>query len=254
MDTIYLVIFFILGTLFGSFFTVVGLHLPKGEPFFSNRSHCDHCKHQLSLIDMIPILSFLCLRGKCRYCKEKIDSLSTIMELFTGILFALSYYAFGLSYQLFIGLGIVSMLIIITVSDMSYLIIPDELIIFFSLYFIIFQFLFLGLKECFYHILSGVFLFAVMYLIMIFGNKAFKKESLGGGDIKLMFIFGLLLNPLLGTMSIFIGSILALPISILILKKDNEKLVPFGPFLLIALTLLYFTGLTPDVILSFFRF
>ena len=79
----------------GSFYTVVGLHLPNHEPFITNRSHCDICNHQLSFIDMIPIISFLFLRGKCRYCHKKISNLSTYMELFTGILFACSYYVFG---------------------------------------------------------------------------------------------------------------------------------------------------------------
>ena len=96
MQSLYLIILFVLGTLFGSFFTVVGSRLPRGENFIKKRSHCDNCKHNLSFLDMIPILSFLFLKGKCRYCGKKIDSLSTWMELFTGILFSLSYFTFGL--------------------------------------------------------------------------------------------------------------------------------------------------------------
>ena len=253
MNTLYLIIFFIFGMFFGSFFTVIGLRMPKGESFLINHSHCDNCLHELSFLDMVPIFSYLFLKGRCQYCHCKVSSLSTWMELFTGILFAVAYYAFGLSYSLLIALGITAMLIIVTVSDMSYLVIPDQLLIFFSLYFTIINLLSGGLKKAILQILSGIFLFLVMYLIMLVGNKLFKRESLGGGDIKMMFVFGIILHPLLGAISIFLGSCLALPVSLLILMKKKERIVPFGPFLLIALTLIYFTQLTPQIILDILK-
>ena len=68
-----------------------------------------------------------------------------------------------------------------------------------------------------------------------------------------MFVFGIILGPVLGLFSIFIGSVIALPVSIFMLKKEKESIIPFGPFLLIALTLLYFTGITPEVILNLLK-
>ena len=253
MDLIYLIIFFVFGLFMGSFYTVVGLRLPRGENFISNRSYCDSCYHPLSFLDMIPIFSYLFLKGRCRYCKNKIDSLSTYMELFTGILFALSYYVFGLSFEFVIALGVVSMLIILSVSDMSYMIIPDQVLIFFTGYFLIVITIFKGLFEAMVAILFGLILFSIMYLIMLLGNFLFKKESLGGGDIKMMFVFGLILSPITGILSIFLGSFLALPVSLLILKKKNQNLIPFGPFLLISLTFIYFTGINDKMIIDFFR-
>lgn len=253
MNTIYLIIFFILGLFFGSFYTVIGLRLPRHENFITNRSYCDTCHHELSFLDMIPILSFLFLRGRCRYCKAKIQDLSTFMELFTGVLFALSYYVFGFSFQLWIALGIVSMLIIISVSDVRYFIIPDEVLIFFSGYFLIVIVLFTDVMTALFSILSGLALFVVMYGIMLLGNFIFKKETLGGGDIKMMFVFGLVLHPLLGLFAIFLGSLLALPVSLFILWKKNQRLVPFGPFLLIALTFLYFTRIDIQMVIDFIR-
>lgn len=253
MNIVYMIIFFILGLHMGSFYTVVGLRLPNHEKFVTGRSHCDTCKHLLSLFDMIPILSFIFFRGKCRYCNSKISPLSTYMEFFTGILYLLGYIVFGFSYELLIALGIVSLLIIISVSDISYYVIPDELLIFFSIYFYLIILLKDGFSYSVLSLLSGVFLFTVMYLIMIFGNALFKKESLGGGDIKMMFVFGLILPPLLGVISIFLGSFLALPVSLFILLTKKNHLVPFGPFLLISLTFLYFTQISVPMILSFFR-
>ena len=253
MQIIYLIIFFVLGTLFGSFYTVVGSRLPKGEGFIKNRSHCDKCNHTLSLLDMIPIISYIFLRGKCRYCGKKINSLSTWMELFTGVLVSLSYFTFGFSYGLFFALGIVSLLTILSVSDISYYIIPDEILIFFSGYFVILTTLNSGIKAALLSIVSGIILFSFMYLVMLLGNYLFKKESLGGGDIKLMFVVGIVLHPFLGLFVIFLASVIALPISLIMLWRSKKNLVPFGPFLLIAFMLIYFTRLDMETIVEFIR-
>lgn len=250
MNILYLIIFFILGSLMGSFLTVIGLRLPKKENFTTTHSHCDSCGHILYLYEMIPIISYLLQKGKCRYCKAKIDVMSTFIELFTGLLFAVAFYAFGFTYELLIALGIVSLLMTVIVSDITYLIIPDELLIFFSIYFIIIQILNLGIVGAIYKILTGLFLFSIMYAIMVIGNKLLKKESLGGGDIKMMFVFGLILDPLVGVVSLFLGSMIALPISLALLIKQKENVIPFGPFLLIALTCLYFFQVTSPMILD----
>ena len=244
----WLIIFFFIGTLMGSFYTVVGIRSGKNEDYVTTRSRCDHCNHLLSPLDLVPIFSYIFLKGKCRYCHKKIDSLSTFMELFSGILYALSFFVFGFSYELLIALGIVTLLIIIIVSDTTYYIIPDEVLIFMSIYFFIFITLNEGIKSSLISLVNGLILFSIMYLIMLVGNKMFKKESLGGGDIKLMFIFGMILGPLLGIVSIFIGSCLALPISLIITIKKKKNIIPFGPFLLIALTLLYMTGINEQLI------
>ena len=146
MELTYIILFFIFGLYMGSFYTVIGLRLPRGEDFLISRSRCDECKHQLSLLEMVPVFSYFMLGKRCRYCNSKISPLSTYIEFFTGILFAVSYYSFSFSYELLMALGIVSLLIIIIVTDLVYLVIPDELLIFFSIYFIIIQFLISGPK------------------------------------------------------------------------------------------------------------
>lgn len=253
MFILYLIIFFIFGLFMGSFYTVIGLRLPKHENFLTDRSHCDKCQHNLSLLDMIPLLSYLFLKGRCRYCKAKINELSTYMEFFTGVLFSLSFYVFGFSYELLIALGIVSLLIIVSVSDISYYIIPDEILIFFIGFFTIIITLNSSVLNALISLLSGFTLFIIMYTIMIFGNFLFKKESLGGGDVKMMFVFGLILNPFLGLISIFLASFLALPVSIFILLKKHQNLVPFGPFLLISFAFIYFTKIDMTSIINFIK-
>lgn len=253
MDSLYLIIFFILGTILGGFYTVLGNHLAQ-EDYHFLPYQCDSCKHNLSILDVIPFFSYLFLKGKCKYCHEKIDIMEPLMEVFTGILFAVAYYSFGFSYEFLIALGIVSLLIIVTVSDLNYLIIPDEVLVFFILYFVIVQFFSVGVIGVVEHLLTGMFLFVLMYIIMWLGEKLLNKESLGGGDVKMMFLFGLVLDPLLGTVAIFLGSLFALPMSLFLLYKNNEKMIPFGPFLLIAFTFLYFTKITPEILVRWFDF
>ena len=254
MNFVYLIIFFLLGIILGEIYTTIAMRLSLDEEKVFSRSHCDKCYHKLRYFEIIPIFSYLFLKGKCRYCKKKIAIKNLVIELLTGILFSLTYYVFGFSYELLIGLGIISLLIIVCVSDISYLIIPDEVLIFFSGYFVIIQYFAIGIDKTIEHIFIGIILFIIMYTIMLLGDAVFKKESLGGGDIKMMFLFGLILDPLLGIVVIFLGSLLALPISFAYMKRKKNNVIPFGPFLLLAFTLIYFTGISSDMILRWLLF
>ena len=249
MNIIYLIMFFIIGSYFGTIATIVGIRLPKGEKLFK-KLHCDSCSHELKIYETIPIISYIIQKGRCRHCCEKIDTLSLQMEVYSGLLFSLAYLIFGFSSELLIALGIVVLMITITVSDMKYFIIPDEVLIFFAFYFIIVQIFSIDVSTFLMKAISSAFLFLIMYLIMVLGNKILKKECLGGGDIKLMLLFGLILDPLLGIFTVFLASLLALPMSYFLMDKLEEKIIPFGPFLLMALTLVYFTKISPEMIIN----
>ena len=193
MKIFYLIFFFILGTVIGSFLCVVGLRLPKNIDFVKGKSRCDACGHELHFYELIPIFSYIFLRGRCLKCHKKIDSIIPISEILGGLLFSTAYYLFGFSYNLVIALLIAALFIIIVTTDVTYYIIPDEIIITFSILFLIVEFLSGGIKNVGMHLLTGILLFIIMYLIMLLGEKLFKKESLGGGDVKLLFLFGLVL-------------------------------------------------------------
>lgn len=236
----YIIIFFIVGTIFGSFYNVVGYRMPKGESIIKPKhSYCNHCHKKLKWYELIPLISYIIQGGKCRNCKESISIFNPFIELITGALFAVSFYSFGFSYDLIIALTLVSLFSIVIVSDLTYMIIPDEVTLVCAIIIIITNFLNLGIKAGLYQLGSGIITFLVMFLIMIFGNIIFKRETLGGADIKLMFISGLVLHPVLGIFVIFISSCIALPISILILVINKEHMIPFGPFI-VASILLFF--------------
>lgn len=240
MELYYIIIFFILGTVLGSFYHVVGYRLPKEESLLEPKySYCPNCHKRLKWYELIPIISYLLQLGKCRKCKTEISIFYPFIEIVTGLLFAVSYYSFGFSYELIIALVLVSFFSIVIVSDLTYMIIPDEVTLTCSIIIIIVNFFNLGLKNGLLQLGSGLLTFFVMYAIMLIGNFIFKKETLGGADIKLMFISGLVLHPVIGLFVIFIGSAIALPASILIYVINKEHVIPFGPFLVAAILLFY---------------
>lgn len=240
MNFIMLTWFFILGMVFGSFFGVVGSRLPEGGSIVKPRSHCPYCKHVLKWYELIPVFSYIIQKGKCKNCKKNISIFYPLIEIITGLLFSISYFYFGFTKELLIAILIASFLVIVIVSDINYLIIPDEVTIFFSIVMIITKLICYGVKNTIYSIMSGVLMFCLMYCIMILASKILKKEALGGADIKLMFFTGLVLNPTLAMFDIFVSSLLALPISIIFLIKDRNNVIPYGPFILIGVFLIYF--------------
>lgn len=246
MTIVYVIGFFVLGLILGSFYNVMGFRLPQKKSIIKPRSSCPRCSHILKWYELIPVLSFIIQKGKCRNCGNRISLFYPFTELITGSLFATSYFIFGLSGNLVISLLIISFLTIVIVSDLNYMIIPDEITVVFSLLLIMTKLIWGGISLLLSSLLSGIIMFLAMYLIMLLGNFLFKKESLGGGDIKLMFFIGLTLNPLLSILAIFIGSLIALIPAIYLQVKKNEKMVPFGPFLLIGNLFVFLTKIDID--------
>ncbi len=240
MNTIYTIYFFILGIVFGSFFNVVGYRLPKEQSIVNPPSHCPKCNHKLKFLELIPIFSFLIQGGKCRNCKQKISWFYTIFELLTGVLFALAYLRFGISNELITALVFISMSIIIIISDYQTFIIPDEILVFAGCFFLTFILVNSGVDQFLISLLSGIISFLIMYALKKVGDLSFKKESMGGGDLKLMFIFGIVFGYQLSIVVLFLASIIGLPISIIILKIKKTNIIPFGPFLCIAALILLF--------------
>lgn len=246
------VLMFILGTILGSFYNVVGYRMPKGESIVFPSSHCTKCGHKLKFYELIPILSYVFLGGKCKKCGDKISLFYPIFEALTGVLFALAYLSFGFSLKLIIALTFISMVIIITVSDYHYFIISDEVLIFFGII-LWFEILFInGLSVALWSLVHGLIAMVVMYLLKLFGDFLFKKESMGGGDIKLMFIFGMVLSFPVAILSIFVGSFIGLPISLVVVYKNKTDIIPFGPFLSAGATLLLLMQVTTQTIIDFY--
>lgn len=234
MNIIIAIYIFIIGTIMGSFFNVVAHRLSNNESIIKPGSHCESCQHLLKWYELIPIISFLIQGGRCRQCHTKLSWWYPLIEIITGLFYLFSYLYFGLSPDFFISLVISSVLVIACITDFNYLIILDEPLVIGSILIIIITLITSGLVDTLIAILSGLLLFFFMLLVKILGDKAFKRESLGGGDIKLSFFIGLSLGYKLAFVNLVLASILTLPIAFYYLVKYKDREVPFGPFLIIS--------------------
>ena len=250
MEIYYAIVLFVFGTIFGSFYNVVGDRVADGKSIIYPPSHCPKCKHRLTPLELIPIFSYLFQGGKCKNCKCKIPLFHPLYEIFVGLLFMFSYISFGFTGDFVIALTFVSMLAIIIVSDYYYMIIPDEILIFFGVTLALEVLLINGIDAFGISLLSGIISFGVMFLIKLFGDFIFKTESMGGGDIKLLFFLGFILGWPQALLSIFLGSIIGLPISLIVLKIKNTNIIPFGPFLALGAIIILLTQFNIEILLN----
>ena len=248
-----IVLFLILGLIMGSFYMVVAMRGSMGKSIVKPGSHCEYCQHYLKWYELIPVISYIIFKGKCHNCHHKLSIWYPIIELLSGVLFALGYYLYGLSYELMAYLIIASLLIIIFISDFKFMIILDLPLFIGILLIVILKFIYFGYVAGFKAIISGLFIFIFMYIVKIIGDKIFKRESLGGGDIKLGAFMGCALGIRLGLTSLVIGSFIALPYATYYVLKKKDKEIPYGPFLILAV-LICFIFMAPinDIINALF--
>lgn len=234
----------------GSFFHVVATRLSNEESIISPGSHCHICNHKLRWYELIPIISYIIQGGKCRKCKETLPLSYLVIEIVTGVLYAVCFHEYGISSDLVISIIFVSILIIVIVSDIEYMIILDEVLVFGSVITIIFYLILYGLDVTVYHVFDAALAFVAMYALKLLGDFMFKKESLGGGDIKLMFFFGLVIGLPLSIVTIFVATFIAFPIALFILFSRRDNMIPFGPFLSMAAILILISGIKFDDIIN----
>lgn len=246
------VFIFLFGLIVGSFLNVCIYRIPLPDVSIHSprRSFCPECHETINFYDNIPILSYLLLWGKCRYCKAKISLIYPLVELATGILFSLVFYHFGLTLEFLLALAFIAVLLPISVIDARHYIIPNVIIV-------------TGL------ILGGVIVCAITYqradvwylltrfigavagglvlwLIAVIGSAVLRKKAMGGGDIKLMALIGLFLGAwpelvMVLAFSAFSGAIVG---SALIIsgRKSRQSPIPYGPFLAGAAVLVLLWG------------
>lgn len=251
MELYFKILFFVLGCVMGSFFHVVATRLSNEESVVKPGSHCHICNKKLKWYELIPVISYVIQGGKSRCCKQSLPISYLMVEVITGSLYAVTYKVFKLTPELLINLIFISGLIIAIVSDIEYMIILDEILSITSLLIIILNLIFFGLKDTAITLVGAILSFILMYGIKLVGDYIFKKESLGGGDIKLMFLLGLVLGFPMSIVAIFFATFIAFPIAIYVLLARKDNMIPFGPFLSIAAIILLISKLNIMDIINF---
>lgn len=227
----------VIGLVFGSFLNVLIARIPKDENVAFPASHCPKCKTPLKLYHNIPLFSWLFLRGKCSFCKEKISIQYPLVELFTGLIFAAVYLKIGLSYMSLMIVLSFSFLLALSVIDLYIKMVPDSLNLLAMTAAMMAAMSLQGFVLNFQNTLLFVGGFA---LLRFYLSYFMKREALGEGDLMVAGTMGAMVGIQLGLMAIFVSALLALPVMLVMRNEtDESKMVPYVPFLALALFLVY---------------
>ncbi len=237
MDKIILIWVGLFGLAIGSFLNVVIHRLPRRILFVVARSVCPHCGAQLKWYHNIPVVSFIFLRGKCAFCRGKISYRYPAVEVINALFYLYFYWQFGLSLNFAVFAFLSSALLVIFFIDLDFQIIPDVITLPGILAGLAISLLPGGIG-----IVNAVIGLVVgggsLYLVALLGDWLFKKESMGGGDIKMAAMLGAFLGwqkiILIFISSAVIGLVVSLVIMIFSARVRETRVVPFGPFLATA--------------------
>jgi prepilin signal peptidase PulO-like enzyme (type II secretory pathway) len=255
-----ILLLFIFGLFIGSFLGVLIDRLPRNKTVVKGRSICEFCKKELKPLDLIPVLSFISTNGKCRYCHKRLPYFYPIIEISTGLLFALSYI-FSISNNflnlesliinpssfiaLIYQLIVISCFIVIFFIDLKEGVILNKILLPLTVV-IIFYSLIINPYSLILNLVCGVLAF-LFFLFIALGFKLIRgKDGMGGGDIKLAFVLGLFLGFPNIILALYLAFLTAAVVGIILIlwKKKNLRStsLPFGPFLIFGAVVCIFWG------------
>jgi leader peptidase (prepilin peptidase) / N-methyltransferase len=262
-----LVVVFIIGLCLGSFLNVCIARFPENKSIVKPRSYCPHCKKSIKWYDNIPVLSYLFLRGKCRFCKKRISLIYPLVELITAFVFLFLYDRFGLNLDLLKYSILFFLLIVVSGIDIKYHAIPAYLCILGIAAALIFSGAYtleafkkgnLDLNSMpLFHTLKGlIFGLGFSYLFKLFGDffigiyLGIKKkdsiegetESLGLGDVDFMGMIGAFLGIKAVVLVFFLAPFVALGYTIFAFIFKKSHLIPYLPYLSIATLIVFIWG------------
>lgn len=232
------------GLVLGSFYNVVIYRMPLDIPIYRGRSVCTQCGKILSPLDLVPVFSWLFLRGKCRYCKTRISIRYPVIELATAVLMVSVYMVYGISAETILYIPAVSMLLITAVIDFEHMVILDSILLFFTLLHIVVV-LSTG-KPFFWHLLGAVCGFALYAAVYFLAKLVYKKEAFGFGDVLLLTAIGFVVGPQKVLLIAGLAFVLA-TVAVVFFKLLGKKLrmateIPFGPYICITAYIFMLAG------------
>lgn len=225
---------FIVGAIIGSFSMAQGYRIVY-KLSLKGRSCCESCSHPLKAIDLIPIFSFFFCRGRCRYCHEKISPKLWIIELLSGGALLLGALFLPFSKEWLVAISLLSFLVMISVTDLYRQLIPNKIIKWFFLLF--------GLERLFVQPFDHFWLSILGFLVgfgTLFLLRILSRGGMGGGDIKLFGVLGIVVGPIWILVILFVASVLAVILTVILtLVGRGKRKVSFGPYVAIATWLCY---------------
>ena len=253
MIGLWLILFFLLGAAIGSFLNVLTDRLPAGMSLVSPPSHCPECQRRLSARDVVPIFSYLWLKRRCRYCKSPIPIRLFWVELGTGLLFAFLYWNYGLGWELLIIAVYCCLFIALLITDLEHNVLPNKIIypgmviaLILAVLGSIFDFGLTGVTGLGFRlwIVNAVIGGGIGFVLLLIPALIY-RGGMGGGDIKLAGLIGLVTGFPLVFVALFLAIVsggLAAAIMVLAKLKRRKDTIPFGPFLCVATMVTLFWG------------
>ncbi len=244
--------FFILGLVIGSFLNVCIYRIPRGKSIVYPPSSCPSCGMRIKWYDNIPVLSYIVLKGRCRYCKSRISPIYPLVELLTAVYSLLVYLKFGITLNTAFYLIFGYILIVASFIDFFHYIIPDSLTLSLAFVGIVYG---LFNHELIHSIIGLVFGFVLLYIVAVLGKAIFKKEAMGGGDIKLLAALGTFVGVKGVLFTLFVASFFGSFVGIVLIASGNAKMsqrLPFGPYLSLSAIIYIFVG--AELITKFYGF
>lgn len=247
-DILFGILFGGLGLIIGSFLNVCIYRIPNKTFFINSRSYCPNCGETLKWYDMFPVLSYIFLGGKCRFCKERISIRYPLIEAANMLLWLGAFLRFGISWASLLAAVLLSALLVMAMIDFDTMEIPNGLVVF-IMFIALFGFIPTVQPELiWYEKLIGFFAISVpLYIIALIS-----RGGIGGGDIKLMAAVGLFLGWKKTLLAFIFSAVLAAiggTILMIIKKKGGKLAIPFGPYLAIGSAISLFVG---DLTLSWY--
>ncbi|WP_025038975.1 A24 family peptidase [Geobacillus sp. FW23] len=241
---------FLYSLLLASFFNVVGLRVPVGESIIRPRSHCPACGRTLSAMELIPVVSYVAQKGRCKGCGGRISPLYPLMELTTAALLTAAPMWIGWGGRLIVAWTLISLLAIIVVSDLRYMLIPDRVLLVFAGLFLM-ERLVIPFLPWVDMLLGAAVGFSLLWLIAVLSNG-----GMGGGDVKLFAVLGMVLGWKMVLLAFFLatlyGTIIGL-IGMALGRVRRGKPMPFAPAIALgSLTALFFGDQLVDAYMDLF--
>lgn len=223
-----------LGAVAGSFLNCAAWRIVHNEPFVKGRSHCPHCGHVLGPLELVPVLSWLAQRGRCKSCGAKLSARYPLTELIFALVTVLCLLRFDLTVLCLRNWVFLGCLFLLTLTDLDAMIIPDGChIVALLAWLAALPFVGMARREIITHLISGVALGGGLLLISLAMDKIMGRDTMGGGDIKLLAVVGLYLGPIGALFALVLACVIGLLFHAL-RRGEDARPFPFGPSIAVA--------------------
>ena len=229
------------GAAMGSFLNCAAGRIAKDQSFLKGRSICPACGHTLTVADLVPIFSWIFLRGRCRYCKAKVSVRYLLTELLFAALTVLCLLRFDLTVLCLRNWILICCLFCLSLVDLESMIIPNgSLLIAVGAWVLAEPFLFDGWSVLLGHVITALAVSGGLFLLSLLLTKILKRDSLGFGDVKLFAVMGLYLGPLPSLFALILACVIGLAVNPP--GRRRSEPFPFGPWIAVGFCLMVFFG------------